>query len=305
MKKNEKKTMRRKNRPYTNIGRGVLVDDELLALLRAQHLRPVFDKKRNNQYAVIVNEMGETVDVLHRRLALLRYGPEKVNDDRYVVHHQNGNKKNNRYENIEMRLRGDHLRLHRLAEKKKIETEKDDVFGLWRPHEKSQVETVDPDQPLQEREDGKTARESYSAPTTWKVRERLSLKEQVWLAEDLLEEAFDRLDRDTRLLDSGTPIPKTKTKGGYKDQESKDAGVEPIRLGCFKSEAALVRACVKHRRSDRSFDMNAVSADVGVEESVLTHIMNRPCVWVAIERWRVYRRLPKVCKPGWSGVRPK
>jgi hypothetical protein len=297
--------MRRKNRPYTNIGRGVLVDDELLALLRAQHLRPVFDKKKNNEYAVIVNELGQMVDVLHRRLALLRYGPEKVHDDHYVAHHKNGNKKNNRYENIEMRLRGDHLRLHRLAEKKKIENEEHDVFGLWRPHEKSQVVTVDPDQPLQEREDGKTARESYSAPTMWTVREKLSLKEQLWQAGNLLEEAFDRLSRDTQFLDSGTRIPKTEMKGGYKDQDSKNAGVEPIRLGCFKSEAALVRACVKHRLSDRIFDMNAVSADVGIEVSVLTHIMNRPCVWLAIERWRVYRRLPKVCKPGWSGARPK
>ena len=297
--------MRRRNRAYTRIEHGVLVDDQLLANLCAENLRVIYDKKKS-PYPVVVNEVGEMVDVLHRRLALLLFGAKKVHDERYVVHHRSGNKLNCRAENIELRLRGDHLRLHRLKDKKRVENKETDVFGLWRPREKSQVVRVDPDLPLLEREDGKTARETYSAPTTWKIQqaERLSMKALVWLAEEALEEAFERLDRETRHLDSGTPIPKAKTVGGYRDQNSKDAGVEPIRLGCFKSEAALVRACVKHRRSDRIFDMNAVSADVGVEESILTHIMKRPCVSLAIERWRVYRRLPKVCKPGWSRARP-
>jgi hypothetical protein len=299
--------MRRRNRPYTRIEHGVLVDDQLLANLCAENLRPVFDKKRNKEYPVIVNERNVTVDVLHRRLALLLFGAEKVNDERYVVHHRSGNKKNCRAENIEMRLRGDHLRLHRLQDKKEIENDKNDVFGLWCPREKRPLKKVNPDLPLLEREDGKTARETYSAPTTWKIHEaeRLSMKALVWLAEEALEEAFERLDRETRHLDSGIPIPKAKTVGGYRDQNSKDAGVEPVRLGCFKSEAALVRACVKHRRPDGTFDMDAVSADVGIESEVLAHLSARPAVWLAVERWRLYKRLPKPCKPGWPGNRPR
>ena len=298
--------MRRKNRPHTRIEHGVLVDDQLLADLCAENLRVIYDKKKS-PYPVIVNERNETVDVLHRRLALLLFGAEKVHDERYVVHHRSGNKLNCRAENVEMRLRGDHLRLHRLQDKKRVENKETDVFGLWRPREKRPLKKVDPDAPLREREDGKTAREIYSAPSTWDPDkpQRLSMKQKVMLAEDVLEEALNRLDQETRHLDSGIPIPKTVMTGSSKDRASKAVGVDPIRLGCLKSEAALVRACVKHRRPDGSFDMGAVSADVGIESGVLARFMTRPAVWVGVERWRLYKRLPKPCKPGWSGVRPK
>jgi hypothetical protein len=296
--------MRRNNRPYVHVGRGVLVDLELFDLLRAEGRQPVFDKKRDPEYPMIVDEQGRTVDALHRRLAIFLFGVEKVNDSRYVVHHRDENKRNCRRENIELRLRPDHLKIHRLRVRRRGETY--EVESLWRPHEKEKLTTLDPDARLREREDGKTSREIYSPPSMFKIEPiRLSMKQKILLAEDALEDAFERLDEETRHLDSGAPIPKTNTVGSYNDQASREAGVKPERLGCHYSEAALVRALVKHQRHDGTFEVGAVAAELGTELAVLTRIMERPSVWLAIERWRIRQRLPKPCKPGWPGTRPK
>lgn len=298
----EKWIMRRNNRAYLKIEHGVLVDREVLEDLHTRHLRVVFDKKRS-AYPLIVNESGAVMDVLHRYTALFLFGPEKVNDERYIVHHRRANKKNCRGENLELRLRADHARIHRLLDKKK--GEEVDVVGFWRPHEKKQVEDVDPAAPLPEREDGKTAREVYVPPTLWPEANTggLSLAQQLREAETILDIAFDGLEEVTRHLDSGMPIPKTKTAGSSVDRTSRSLKIEPIRLGCWRSEAALVRLLARHERPDGTFDLDAAGAEVDIHPALFRHFLKRPAVAVAVERWRRYRRLPKASPAGWPRTR--
>lgn len=298
----EKRIMRRKNRPYVKLDHGVLVDREVLDHLLARHLRVLFDKKRS-AYPLITNESGAVMDVLHRYTALFIYGPEKVNDGRYIVHHRRPNKKNCRAENLEVRLRADHARIHNLHDKKN--SEEVDVVGFWRPHEKKQVARVDPDAPLAGREDGKSARDLYVPPTLWPEGSAggPSLAQQVRDAETILDIAFDGLDEVTRHLDSGVPIPKTKTVGSSVDKTSRSLKIEPIRLGCWRSEAALIRLLARHERPDGTFDLDAAGAEVDIHPALFRYFLKRPAVAVAVERWRRYRRLPKASPRGWPRTR--
>jgi hypothetical protein len=86
--------------------------------------------------------------------------------------------------------------------------------------------------------------------------------------------AVDGLEEVTRHIDSGMPIPKTKMKtaGSSVDETSRSLKIEPIRLGCWGSEAALVRLLARHERPD---------------------------VAVAVERWRRHRRPRKASPPQW------
>lgn len=296
--------MRRKNRPFVKLDHGVLVDREVLDDLLAHHLRVVFDKKRS-PYPLIVNENGAVMDALHRHTALFFFGPEKVNDERYIVHHRRPNKKNCRAENLELRLRGDHARIHRLLDKKMAEDL--DVFGFWRPHEKRPEKTVDPGAPLPERADGKAARDVYRPPESWADAGtgRPGLAKQLREAELVFDLAFDALDQVTKTLDSGAPIPKTKSAGSSIDRTSRALGLAPIRLGCLRSEAALVRLLARHELPDGTFDLKAAGAEVDVHPALLPHFLRRPAVAIAVERWRRYRRLPKACPPGWPHRRPE
>lgn len=290
--------MRRNNRPYVQIEDGVLVDREVLEHLHSHSLRVIFDEMRC-PYPIIVDMNGAMREMLHRFTYGFVHGFEKILDEDHVVHHRRPNKKNCRVENLELRLRADHVRVHRLLEKRKMEQY--DVAGLWRPHEKRPVESLDPDAPLEENEDGLSARELYLAPTEWPRQGtgRLSLAAQLRRAEESLDLSFDALDMVTRRLDSGTPIPKTRSCGSSRDADSRAAGVTPIRLGCLRSEAALVRLVALHERDDGSFDLEAAGKQVGIHPSLFAHFLRRPAVAVAIERWKRYRRLPKACPPGW------
>lgn len=290
--------MRRHNRPYVMIEHGVLADREVLEHLYVHSLRVICDEMRS-PYPIIVDANGGVRDLLHRFTFGFVHGFEMLRNEDYVVHHRRPNKKNCRVENLELRLRADHARVHRLLEKRK--TEQYDVVGLWRPHEKRPVVSLDPDAPLEENEDGCSARELYVAPTEWaKAGTGMpSLAAQVRCAEEALELSFDAVDMVTRRLDSGTPIPKTRSSGSSRDADSRAAGVTPIRLGCLRSEAALVRLLALHEREDGSFDLEAAGSQVGIHPSLFVHFRRRPAVAVAIERWRKYRRLPKVCPPGW------
>jgi hypothetical protein len=293
-----KMPMRRNNRPYVMIEDDVLVDAEVLEHLHAHSLRVIFHEMRS-PYPIIVDMNGAMRELLHRFTYGFVHGFEMLRDENYVVHHRRPNKKNCRSENLELRLRADHARVHRLLEKKMMEQY--DVAGLWRPHEKRPVVSLDPDAPLEENEDGCSARELYVAPSEW-PREgtgRLSLAAQLRLAEQNLDLSFDALDKVTRCLDSGAPIPKTRSSGSSRDADSRAAGVTPIRLGCLRSEAALVRLLALHEQEDGSFDMETAGKQVGIHPSLFAHFLRRPAVAVAIERWRKYRRLPKVCPPGW------
>lgn len=289
--------MRRSNRPFLKIERGILVDEEVLHHLLAHSLRVIFDKKRS-PYPIIVEADGRLRDLLHRYTFGFIHGFELLQDDAYVIHHKRPNKKNCRAENLVRVLRADHARLHRHLDKKKAEEH--DVAGLWWPHEKRPVFVLDPDAPLEEDEAGRSARELYVPPTEWGEVKTRSVAIQLQEAEDMLDMAYDVIDHAAARLDSGTPIPKTKTPGSSRDKASRAAGVTPIQLGCLRSEAALVRLLALNERPDGSFDIAAAARCIGFEPALVAHFLRRPAVAVAIERWRRYRRLPKPCAPGWS-----
>ena len=290
--------MRRNNRPWVKIEHDILVDVEVLDHLHAHSLRVIFDIVRS-PYPIIVDMNGAMRERLHRFTYGFVHGFEMLRDENYVVHHRRPNKKNCRSENLELLLRADHARVHRLLEKKMMEQY--DVAGLWRPHEKRPVVSLDPDAPLEENEDGRSARELYVAPTEWPKTETgmPSLAAQIRRAEEVLDLSFDAIDMVTRRLDSGAPIPKTRSSGSPRAAGSRAAGVTPIRLGCLRSEAALVRLLALHEREDGSFDLEAAGKQVGIHPSLFAHFLRRPAVAVAVERWRRYRRLPKACPPGW------
>jgi hypothetical protein len=289
--------MRRNIRPYVKIEHGVLVDREVLDHLLDHALRVIFDKMRC-PYPLIVDAEGRTRDLLHRFTCGFVHGFDKVNDERYVVHHRRPNKKNCRAENLVAVLRADHARLHRHLDDKKREDL--DVFGLWRPHERRPEKVVDPDAPLPERADGKSAREAYAPPSEWDgPGAGTSLAAQLREAELVLDIAFDALDLVTRPLDSRIAIPKARSAGSSRDRASRAAGVAPIRLGCWRSEAALVRVLARHERPDGSFDLVAAGAEVDIHPTLFSHFLKRPAVAVALDRWRGYRRLPKPSPLGW------
>lgn len=293
--------MRRTIRPYVKIEHGVLVDREVLDHLHALSLDVIFDKMRC-PYPLIVDAEGRPQDLLHRFTCGFVHGFDKVNDDRYVVHHRRPNKKNCRAENLVAVLRADHARLHRHLDAK--EWEDLNVFGFWRPHEKRPEKVVDPDAPLPERADGKSAREAYVPPSEWDgPGVGRTLAAQLREAELILDIAFDALDLVTRPLDSRSPIPKARGAGSSRDRASLAAGVGPIRLGCWRSEAALVRLLARHERPDGSFDLVAAGAEVDIHPALFAHFLRRPAVAVALERWRDHRRLPKPCPVGWPYAR--
>lgn len=293
----EKMKMRRTNRPFRKIEHGVLVDEEVLLHLLAHSLRVFFDKKKS-PYPIIVESDGRLRDLLHRYTFGFIHGFELLQDDAYVIHHKRPNKKNCRVENLVRVLRADHARLHRQLDKKKAE--KDDVVGLWRPHDRRPVIVLGPDAPLEEDDAGRSPRELYVPPTEWGEVKSRSLATQLWEAENLLEVFYEVIDHAAGRLDSGTPIPKTKTPGSSRDAASRAVGITPIRLGCLRSEAALVRLLALNERPDGSFDIDAVARCVGFEPALVVHFLRRPAVAVAVERWKLYRRLPKPCPPGWS-----
>lgn len=294
--------MRRTNRPFRKIEHGVLVDEEVLLHLLAHSLRVIFDRKKS-PYPIIIDAEGRLRDLLHRYTFGFVYGFDLLQDDTYVIHHKRPNKKNCRVENLVRVLRADHARLHRQLDKKK--GEKHDVVGLWRPHERGTLFALDPDAPLEEDEAGRSARELYVPPTEWGEVKTLSLAAQEREAETLLDLFYEVIDHAAGRLDSGPTIPKTKTPGSSRDAASRAVGIMPIRLGCLRSEAALVRLLALNERPDGSFDIDAAARCVGFEPALVARFLRRPAVAVAIERWRRYRRLPKPCPEGWTRERSR
>ena len=294
----EKWIMRRKNRPYVKIEHGVLVDREVLDDRHARDLRVVFDEKRS-AYPLIVNETGAVMDVLHRYTALFLFGPEKVNDERCIVHHRRANKKNCRGENLEVPRRPRAYPPAPRREERRgarcrrvLASAREEAGGGRRPRRaaprargrKDGARPVRPPGPLTGGEHGRPEPRPAAPRGRDDPRHRLRRSRR--------GDAAPRLrDRD----------PETKAAGSSIDETSRSLKIEPIRLGCWRSEAALVRLVASHERPDGTFDLDAAGAEVDIHPALFRHFLKRPAV--AVERWRRYRRLPKASPTGWPRAR--
>lgn len=84
------------------------------------HTTIVFDGDKMNKY-ICKKVNGKRIDE-HRLIAIAHWGAEacKGND----VHHINGNKADNRIENLELKPRSEHSREHRIGQKASLSTRK-------------------------------------------------------------------------------------------------------------------------------------------------------------------------------------
>lgn len=259
---------------------GIKLDERMAFLMVSEGCYFELWPEHDENYPWVFTIQGyRPVLPLHVYVWLRKHGPLPQG---YVIHHRDHDKLNAQLSNLEALPRSTHARRHREERQKFSPRKREDYGGLYRPHAPAPVRELTLPETMRLLRRGKLSRPSSSST-------RPAMEEEFREAEQKLKAALPTLVEQIDPLDSGQPIPRVTTRRRGSDIKL-GLGMKAERRGCTPSEAALVRALVKHERAESPDE--AVTAELELPPGVVKKMKMRPSVDLALSRWRQYRRLP-------------